>query len=375
MSDWGKVVFVKARGSWAVKGKWQGRRVQISQLLTMNGPVTCTTHRMAEMLKGQINNDIQKGCFNPERYKRKPPLQLREYSRKWLQEIKVEIADSTHSDYTNSINNHILPVLGDMFLPDIGHEDLKRLLNTIKREPKGKKNVMGCLHRLMVDSRKAGHISQLPEWVEFKGQNEVVQKDIEWIDLETQQKILAKIPSIDRWIFTFIMATGCRPSEARAFRKQDIKSSHGYIVFKKTFGKGEKLKEVKSKRERRFPITEGVQWILENCPRYVSEFVFVNSRTGRTYTKNINRDFWNPASIAVLGYVFPLNNAGRHSLGSQMAEAGYDMDTIAALLGHSNTAITKKHYANPSMRVLRSVVDNVRRFGDLKAVKGNGFDS
>jgi hypothetical protein len=43
-----------------------------------------------------------------------------------------------------------------------------------------------------------------------------------------------------------------------------------------------------------------------------------------------------------------------------LSKAGVDMNQISALLRHSNVAVTKKHYAEPDMGVLKKVVDNVR---------------
>ena len=55
-----------------------------------------------------------------------------------------------------------------------------------------------------------------------------------------------------------------------------------------------------------------------------------------------------------------MNNAGRHSLGMQLSRAGVEMERISALLRHTNISITKKHYAEADMGVLKKIVDNVR---------------
>jgi hypothetical protein len=56
-----------------------------------------------------------------------------------LQLKKPEVSTATFYDYTNSLNRHILPVLGDHFLPDLNFDDLQAFLYTIDRKPKGKK--------------------------------------------------------------------------------------------------------------------------------------------------------------------------------------------------------------------------------------------
>jgi site-specific recombinase XerD len=88
--------------------------------------------------------------------------------------------------------------------------------------------------------------------------------------------------------------------------------------------------------------------------------VFVNPDIGQPYTKNINRDVWNTACKAALGYVFPLNNVGRHSLANQMLEAGIDIETVSVLLRHSNTAVTKNNYARPNLKVIGGAVDRTQ---------------
>ena len=364
MSKKAKVWYRKGKG-WRVGLYWQGKQYEFG---TFENVSLSKYKELAEEVALRINADIAAGTFNPLYYKTSKPLHLKNYSQKWLEQIKPLVSYPTYKDYNNSLKNYINPVLGDDYLPNINYERLIHLFNKIsegvnkkKRGIKGKKNIFGCLHKLMVDARKVGHIKQLPEWIEFKGANAVPQKAIEWIDQKTQKKILEKIPKKDRFIFKFLMATGVRPSEARAFRWKDIKEDH--ILIRKTFRPvkgGEELFVVKQKRERRVEMYEDLKTVLKEVPRNLTPYVFLDSRTHRPYTKNINRDYWNPACDKV-GIKINLNNACRHSFGNQLAQAGIDMHTISELMGHSNPAITKKHYATSSRKILKNVVDNVRQ--------------
>ena len=357
MADWGKVVYRKDRKIYEVKGVWQGKRISLSQYPSLIGLVTCKTKEMAEQLRRSINADIDKGIFNPKRYKASKPLHLKEYSKTWLENKKPELSDATLHDYSNSLKNHIIPVLGDTFLPDINHDDLKTLLNGIQRKPKGKKNVMDCLKNLMQDAVRSGHIPQLPVWPQFKGQNKITKAAIKAIKPGDQLKILAKIPVQHRPIFMFMMATGCRPSEARAFRKIDI--SKTWIMFEKSFGRGEKLKNVKSEQAKPFPLTEELTEIFSEAPKNLTPFVFPNPDTGRPYTKNINR-IWNKACDAAGVERINLYNATRHSFACQMLNNGVDKGTVSRLLRHSDPKMIER-YADYEMETLRHSVDNVRK--------------
>jgi site-specific recombinase XerD len=134
-------------------------------------------------------------------------------------------------------------------------------------------------------------------------------------------------------------------------RKIDVKRD--CIVIAGTFapsagGGGEVWQIVKQSREEAIPLTEDAHIAIEAAGQNLAPYVFINPDTGRVYKKNIY-DIWNKAcKEAGVGY-FPLNNAGRHSLGMQLSKAGVEMERISALLRHTNVSITKKHYAEPDM--------------------------
>ena len=136
----------------------------------MIGPITCCTQEMAERLRIAINTDIEKGLFNPARYKKTQPLRLNKYSRGLLEEIKSDISLGTWHGYETALRLYIQPVLGNNFLPDIGHPDLKRLMSHISHlSVSTKQNILGCLHKMMKDAKRDGYLTQLPPWFEFRG--------------------------------------------------------------------------------------------------------------------------------------------------------------------------------------------------------------
>ena len=363
-TDWGRVHFNRQQEAWCVEGVWQGERHYFSRYQTALGAQTCKTEKEARLLQLIISSEIANGIFNPLRYKKTKPLHLKAYCEEWLEKVKPTLAWSTFKGYRAAVVHHVIPLLGDLFLPDVRYDHYLKLWTEIPKAPKYKKNIITTLYLIMEDARKAGHIVQVPDKIVFKGKFTVPTKDLVWIDVDTQERILDKMSPEDRPIFQFIFITGVRPSEARALRKKDLYPDKGYITIRKTFapgpGGGERIKEVKQKRERRIPFYDSLKPILDSLPKTLSPFVFVNVRTGEPYNKNINRDVWDPACRKALGYLVPLNNAGRHSWGNQMSVAGVDMETISAGLGHSNTTITKKHYANPSLNTLKKAVDNIR---------------
>jgi hypothetical protein len=107
MSDWGKVKHNRQRNHFAVVGTWQGKRQYFSQYQSQIGPIKCETQEMAERLRTAINTDIDKGIFNPARYKRSQSLHLHKYCDTWLEEIKPNLATGTWEGYETDIPSKI----------------------------------------------------------------------------------------------------------------------------------------------------------------------------------------------------------------------------------------------------------------------------
>ena len=359
---WGKVGYNGQRNHWYVKGVWQGQRLYFASYQSQLGTQACHSEAEARQLQLIISSEMASGRFNPARYQRTKPLSLRKFATAWLESVEDELSKATAYDYKNSLENHIFPVLGDHFIPDIGHGDLQELLKKIKRAPKGKKNVMDCLKRVLKYAILEGHISQLPPWPAFKGANKIVPPVVRFISMEDQLKILAKIPVKHRPIFAFMMATGCRPAEARALRKVDLATHH--ITFAMAFGRKEELKSVKQVKADPFPRTAEIDEIFDSLPASLSPWVFPNPTTGEPYSKNINK-IWNKACDEAQVQRIGLYQATRHSFACQLLNSGVDKGMVSRLLRHSDPRMVER-YATYQLQPLKSAISNVRQFPKKK---------
>ena len=352
---WGSVSYNHQQRAWCLRGTWQGQRLYYSEYHTAIGPKTCATEDEAKALQSFISNEIANGTFDPRRYKKTKPVHLKKYADAWLKRIKPTIEKGTYDPYRAAIQ-WIKKIIGDVFLSDLNYNHYLKLWTEIDRSKKYRKNILTTMYVMMEDARRAGDIKQVPEKIVFKGKFAIPKKLKEGVDRPTQEKILDQIPERHRPIFRFLAITGVRPSEARALRKRDIFRERGIIKIKVAFGRDGKVKDVKQKEEREIPFYESLADVFSAAQRSLSEYVFINPDTGRPYTKNINRDIFNPAAKRA-GVSIKLNNFGRHSWGQQMADKGIDFNIISKGLGHSSVETTKSHYADPSMDVLRRAVD------------------
>lgn len=354
MSTWGKIRYNRQRERYAVVGTWQGKRLSISQYLT----IPCVHQAIADRLLSAIRSDIDQGIFNPDRYRRSKPLHLKQYAKTWLAEVEPDLSSATHHFYTSPLQNYIVPCLGHKFLPDIGHSDLKELLRSMHHlSPKSRHGYMSVLHTLLKDAHRDGHISQLPPWPRLKGENLAVDPPIEYLIPEQQIQIVEQINPKHQPIFLFMMATGCRPSEARALRKEDIKNDH--ILFRHAFGRRGELKSVKSKKIEPFPIYAELRDILNMAPRTLTSWVFPNPDTSRPYSRSINK-MWNTACDRAKVKQIRLYQAVRHSYACQLLNSGVEKAVVSRLLRHSDPKMVER-YTRYEVASLEAAAGKVRR--------------
>ena len=339
----------KKRNVWYVDLWHNGKRHRVFKYL---GVMPCHSIEAARELRTILNDEIKKNpnSWNSNRHKRNSPTHLKKYARQWLKIKQPDIESATFHDYRNSIENHIIPALGNEYLPDITTDMLTIFQQGIKRENKGKHNVMGTLRMIMRSANKSGFLPTIPDFPKLKRKK----PKIRYISLADQWTILAQIPPEDRPIFTFTVLTGCRTSEARAFRKVDIKDNH--IVFAKTFGRDGELKDVKGFNEAPFPLYPALKELLESTPKNLTPFVFMNPRTGRPYTSCYNLIWKLACAMAGMKYVQLRYN--RHSFGCNLINAGIPKSAVQALLRHTNPKMTD-FYAEYEMGALELMVNNV----------------
>ena len=363
--SWGKIVYNRQQGAWAVKGTWQGKRLYYSEYKSEIGYKTCQTQQEAMMLQVVISSEIENGMFNPNRYRKSKPLHIAKLAQKWPNETKPNIRESTHRNNYRCAVKHIINGLGHIFIGDLNYTHILKWVNELPLKLSSKKVYHGVLRDILKYAKKAGYISQMPDLVEFKHGLKVPVKQPDWLDQDAFDKVLDKMDPHDRYIFRFLRLTGCRVGEARALQKSDLYPAREYIMIRHTFSRakdGEILATVKQKRERRIPFYADVYELFEEMPNNLTPFVFV-TRKARPYNSSTQRDCWNPASREALGYVFPLNNAGRHSFANQLLRQGVSPDIVSSLLGHSDKKLLLRHYGDQWEMTgsAKRVVDNLRK--------------
>lgn len=111
----------------------------------------------------------------------------------------------------------------------IRYKDLVSFHKSIERSDKGKYNVMSCLRTMLRYAWRNEDIPSVPPFPVLSFEL----PEIEYLEFDQQEKILAEIPAEDRPIFQFMQEYGVRPGEARALCKDCL--IDGQVVIKRAF--------------------------------------------------------------------------------------------------------------------------------------------
>lgn len=338
--------------------RWSGKRHHISCYQGHPELSFKDNEGLALKAKNSIDREIERGIFRAERWKTrsKKLYNLRGYFDHWIKQVTPDLSTATLADYRNSFENHILPVLGEDYVEDITYDRIVDLRNKIERAPHGKKNVLGALRRLLKFAYLSGHIPAVPPFPEFTGKNKVIKPRIKWVQPKERMEILEAINRRHRPIFTFIALTGCRPSEARAFRKVDIEGEH--VVFAVTFGREGELKEVKGQKIQPWPLTEALKTLFDETPKNLSPHVFVNPYTGKSYKRDTLNKVFRKARAKV-GINVSLNEWGRKSSAMEWLQV-MDKSMVSYLLRHSDPRMID-HYAEYLTAPMKRILDKVHK--------------
>lgn len=346
------------RGKWCIRIWWEGKRHDIYRFM---GEHTMPDQAAAEYILNAIRMEIKEGRFNPAKHRRGKPLSVSGYYAAWIARKEKSCERGTIHAYRWAFEKHILPAIGETFLPNVTSDTLLDLRDGMDLAPKSKKNVLDSLRVLVRDAADAGILQRVPKFPAMTGRNTVRRAPVAWLSNEDQWEIMAHVQEKHRPIFIFMKLTGVRTGEARALKRKDIDRENGVIYIRQAMGMDQEDIKTPKTGPREIPLPDAVITLLDSMPksRWISEWAFPNPRTGRPYSKNVYKYWEKACASAGAKYVKPYA-AFRHSFASQLAQAGVADMTIRALMGHADIRTTTiyTHHKNPA---LKAVVDRLQR--------------
>ncbi len=327
-------------GKWRVRVWNEGKRSDIYSYIWKGKKVPITDQRMADRILEHVNLLIDKGEFDGAEWERDKPFSFKEAVKTWISlskcslewiEARQRIADT-----------FLIPFFWDIDLRRIKKIHLDRFFAELKNRGFKEKyiyNIMGELKALLNFHRESIRVPAFPK-ISYQ---EAIKKTL---TAEQQNQIFGFIPEKDKAVFTFIRFTGCRPNEASGLLRENIfkDADPPYIVLSTVLGgKGQLKPNTKTRKVKPLPIIPEIEWTLK--PKEATRFVF--SKHGRPYRKKMLERVWDRANAqATVQYGtprVPMYQGLRHSFATQRLNAGYPLDLIGQVMGHTDMRTTQKY--------------------------------
>lgn len=253
---------------------------------------------------------------------------FREVAQDWLNTFSGKL--STIQGYTNILNTHWLPELGNRLIAEIRPSHLKEVLSKKNVSAKTKRNLIGPVRSLMDYAVGEGYITVNPcESVKI-GKHQ--KPAIERFKPEEVEKILAKLDGEALAYFTLFFETGLRPGEILGLQWDDY---DGETLHVSRAIVRRRVTSTKTYEVRDVLVSERLRKVLaSHSTRFKGGPIFQNS-FGRPH---LDTDAFNPLWKVALRRAkvrYRIPYTCRHTRASMLLTAGVEPAFAAKQMGHT----------------------------------------
>lgn len=301
---------------------------------------------------------------------------IRQIMELWKTDKKQYVKKSTYSAYLLLIENHLLPVFGDM--EKIEEEDVQNFVFKKLNEGLSKKSIKDILIVLKMVLRfgvKYKYIEYQEIDIKFPTERETNELDV--LNIADQKKLLNFL----RENLTFknlgiliTLNTGMRIGEICGLTWSDIDTDNGIIKVRRTIqriytldnngsvGHTEILIDTpKTKNSiRDIPITKELLKILKPLKKVLNSNYFVLTNDIKPTEPRTYRNYYK-LLIKGLGIPYLKFHGLRHSFATRCIESKCDYKTVSVILGHSNISTTLNLYVHPNLEQKKRCIDQMSK--------------
>jgi integrase len=301
--------------------------------------------------------------WQPEKLKLKRFDNLAEM---WLEDkerrvAKGQFAEATYQHYRSCMMRHCIPFFGALDIRDIKKATLTDFFNSylynagiVKQTSKQSYQIV--LHSFLnwvKEDREL--VKTLPPFPLIEGDESEPRRAME---MDEQFAVIQRIPQPFQDMIMFGMETGLRPAEICALQIRDIDQVNAEATIRRTFSKHRLHEKTKQKRNAVIPLTDTAMEIMyrHSASKLPTAFIFLYG--GKPIFADILAARWKKYS----GTNYTINEAMRHSFGSQLAASGAPIRDIQQLLRHKTLTTTEKylHRTNIGQDRLRATITAIR---------------
>ncbi len=256
--------------------------------------------------------------------------------------------------------------MGEAFTPEaVTPTDVRDyrgyLMSVEKRQPATVNRRLAALRRFFQWAKATGLVKELPT-ENVKGVASSPRAP-HWLEKRDVDKLIRAVErhgnTRDLAIVLTLRHTGIRVSELSSVMLGDVETSERKGSLTVRSGKGSKFRVLPLNVDARQAITA----YLKVRPTVSTDRLFVGQRGDGVSSRAVELLVTKYARLANLEDVTP--HTLRHSFGKHALDAGADLVSVAALLGHQRLETTAI-YTTPSQRDLERVVEKLEQDGGLR---------
>lgn len=354
-------------------GRWEGRYIKnyTSAGKAQYGYIYAQSYR-------DVKAKLAEAKIMPTQNEKLPKnsKELQHFCILWLDEMKMQVKQSTYVKYHNIIHNHIIPILGNMSVCSITSMIIRGFIDT--KLTGGKLNGGGLSVKSVKDIVSV--LKMIFQYAVSTGEKCFC--DFSNIKIKSQNKVVSALTNNERNNFTaYLMSdvdnvklgilislyAGLRIGEICALKFEDI--SNGIIHVRRTMQRVQTLNDNKKKTEiiitdpksscsiRDVPVPQFLNDIINRF--YVSKaFVLTGEAEAFIEPRTLQNKF--KAHSEKCGLYGVNYHVTRHTYATMCVEMGFDIKSLSEMLGHSSVNITLNRYVHSSMEMKKRNVEKLQ---------------
>jgi integrase len=304
---------------------------------------------------------------------------------KWFRAVAPNLSPSTVRPREYFLKNHIMPMLANKSLSDIGVAELQELVTAVRRKsisPRTVRHMLATIFAVTKYAEKCGAKVKKVSFSDLKIGSIERATPVPFLMGQPAVDVIAAAKGRNKTIFSIARLTGVRPGELLALNVADLDFEKKTIRINKTCD--DRTREIRQPKTKAsialLPMPSALESVLRE---YMLGWVpnerglLFATKDGRPLSRDkVVRDGLKPI-LRKLG--LPVKDCGlhafRHGLATELAEASVPLTVLQKQLRHADIQTTLRTYAHAipqtqrdamemvSLNPISTPISTVRKFG------------
>lgn len=357
-------------------GRWEGRyRKNCDKKDRIKyGYIYGKTYReVREKLYGITDSEKTNVCLSKD-------ITYAQLLQEWLEYIKLNVKESSHSRYSQTVNTHLVPGLGSCKISQLSQFEINRFLLGLQKN--GRKDNRGGLSAKSV----ADIASVIKSTIHFANAKGYCEKDslkllpikqkpqdarvLSAAEQSALNRVLTENTDCTKFGVLLSLYTGMRLGEVCALKWENIDTDSGIIHVCFTMQRIKNTDENSSAKTKIIISTPKSQKSVRDIPmpQFLTRIARELKKESGAYVLTGYADRFIEPRIMQNRFKKYLSLAGleninyhclRHTFATRCMELGFDVKTLSEILGHSNVTITLNRYVHSSLETKKREMEKL----------------